>query len=197
MQASKMVSNNVTALFLLLSALILVQGCAGVVLGGAATSAVMVNDPRTTGTVIEDQSIEVKAVAVLRQDADIKDQAHYSVTSYNQIVLLAGQAPTVAMRRRMAELVATVEKVRHIHNEVAVSAPSSMMMRTNDAVLTTKVKGKLFANDQLSATRIKVVSEDGVVYLLGLANQADADLAADIASTTSGTKKVVKLFEVQ
>ncbi len=175
--------------------LVSLAGCAGIFLGGAATSAAVVNDPRTTGSVVEDQSIEVKALAVLRDDKEIKEQTHYSVTSYNQVVLLTGQAPSEALRRRIAEKVATVEKVRHIHNEITLAAPSSMIARTNDTVLTTKVKTRLFGNDKLDATRIKVVSEDGTVFLLGIVSQADGDLAADIASTTGGVQKVVKLFE--
>ncbi len=175
--------------------LTLVSGCAGIVVGGAATSAVVANDPRTTGTVVEDQSIELKASRALQEVAEIKEQTNVSVTSYNQVVLLTGQAPTEALRKRVADVVAGVEKVRHIHNEVVVAAPSSMMSRTNDAVLTTKVKTRLFANSDLSAGRIKVVSEAGTVYLMGLVSTGQGDLAAEIASTTAGVQKVVKLFE--
>ena len=173
------------------------QGCAGVLLGSAATSAAVVNDARTTGTVVEDQSIEVKALGALRKDSEIRKQAHYSVTSYNQIVLLTGQAPSEEMRDRIAEIVAGVEKIRHIHNEITIAAPSSMLARTNDTVLTTKVKTRLFAHENLKATRVKVVSEAGTVFLLGLVSSEDARLAANVASTTSGVQKVVKLFELQ
>ena len=178
-----------------LGAVPLLSGCAGVVLGSAATSAVIAYDPRTTGSVVEDQSIEVKALRLLRNDPEIKDQAHVSVTSYNQIVLVTGQAPTDALRRNIAAKVATIEKVRHIHNEISVSAPSSIMARTNDTVLTTKVKTKLFASNELNANHIKIVSEAGTVYMLGIVTQAEADRAADIASTTGGVQRVVKLFE--
>lgn len=183
------------AILLAVAAMVWLPGCAPFVLGGAATSAVVAHDPRTTGSVVEDQSIEVKAARALGNDNEIKEQTHYSVTSYNQVVLLTGQAPTEALRARIAELVARVEKVRHIHNEISVSAPSSMMARTNDTLLTTKVKTRMLANEDLSSGRIKVVSENGTVYLLGIVSQAQADLAAEVASTTGGVQKVVKLFE--
>lgn len=175
----------------------LLGGCAGIMLGGAATSAAVVNDARTTGTVIEDQSIEVKALGALRKDAELREQTHYSVTSYNQIVLLTGQAPTAELRNRIAETVARVEKVRHIHNEITVEAPSSMIARTNDTVLTTKVKTRLFTRENLNATRIKVVSEAGTVFLLGIVSEEEGKLAAETAATTKGVQKVVKLFEYQ
>lgn len=184
-----------TRLFLPLAAALVLSGCAGVLVGGAATTAVVANDPRTAGTVVEDQAIEVKARGVIKSDAELDEQAHISVTSYNQVVLLTGQAPTEALRARAVELVSTVEKVRHIHNEIEIAAPGSMMSRTSDGVLTTKVKTRLFTQDDLNATRIKVVSEAGTVYLMGLVSESEGDLAADIASTTGGVKRVVKLFE--
>ncbi|MGR8918265.1 MAG: BON domain-containing protein [Gammaproteobacteria bacterium] len=177
------------------AALTTIGGCALAVGGTAATGAVVAHDPRTTGTVVEDQSIELKAAKRLNDDKPLMEEANVSVTSYNQIVLLTGQAPTEELRRRAAENVAKIEKVRHIHNEIALSAPSSMMSRTNDTVLTTKVKTKLLADKEIPANQIKVVSEAGVVYLMGLVPEATADKAAAIASTTGGVQKVVKLFE--
>jgi osmotically-inducible protein OsmY len=181
--------------FLVVTSVVLNSGCAGVLVGGAATSAVVVNDPRTTGTFVEDQAIEVKAIGTLRGIPEIKEQTHIGVTSYNQVVLLTGQAPTETLRSRVVEIVSTVEKVRHIHNEVAIAAPNSMMSRTNDGVLTTKVKTRLFTSSELNATKIKVVTEAGVVYLMGLVSTKEGDLAADIASKTAGVQRVVKLFE--
>ena len=90
------------------------------------------NDPRTTGTFVEDQAIEVKAYSALRANPDIKEQTHIGVTSYNQVVLLTGQAPTKELRSQVVEIVSAIAKVRHIHNEVNIAAPNSMMSRTND-----------------------------------------------------------------
>lgn len=180
---------------LLLVLTVSLAGCAGVLVGSAATSAVVANDPRTTGAFVEDQAIEVKAAGALKSDAEIDEQTHIAVTSYNQVVLLSGQAPTEALRDRAVRLVSGVEKVRHVHNEIEIAAPSSMMSRTSDSVLTTKVKTRLFTNEDLNATRIKVVTEAGTVYLMGLVPESEGNLAAEIASTTGGVERVVKLFE--
>ena len=173
----------------------LVTGCAGVAIGGAATTAVVHQDARTTGTFVEDQAIELKALKALREDLAIKEQTHIGVTSYNQVVLLTGQAPTEELRSTAIGILSGIAKVRHIHNEITLAAPSSMMSRTNDSVLTTKVKSKLFASDELSGLQIKVVSEAGTVYLMGLVSAEVGDVAARIASTTGGVQRVVKLFE--
>jgi osmotically-inducible protein OsmY len=186
-----------TCIGLVASTLVLISGCAGVLVGGAATSAVVVNDPRTTGTFVEDQAIEVKSYGTLRADPEIKEQTHIGVTSYNQVVLLTGQAPSEELRSRVVEIVSGIAKIRHIHNEITIAAPNSMMSRTNDGVLTTKVKTKLFATTDLNATRIKVVTEAGIVYLMGLVSTAESDLAADVASKTVGVQRVVKLFEYE
>ncbi|MCZ6664431.1 MAG: BON domain-containing protein [Gammaproteobacteria bacterium] len=185
------------SILLIAVTLVTISGCAGILLGGAATSAVVANDPRTTGTFVEDQAIEVKAYSSLRANNDIKEQTHIGVTSYNQVVLLTGQAPTEDLRSQVVEIVSGIAKVRHIHNEVTIAAPNSMMSRTNDGLLTTKVKTKMFATADLNATKIKVVSEAGVVYLMGLVSAAEGDLAAEIASRTGGVQRVVKLFEAQ
>ena len=184
-------------ILLIAAILVTISGCAGILLGGAATSAVVANDPRTTGTFVEDQAIEVKAYGILRANPDIKEQTHIGVTSYNQVVLLTGQAPTEDLRSQVVEIVSAIAKVRHIHNEVNIAAPNSMMSRTNDGVLTTKVKTKMLATAELNATKIKVVSEAGVVYLMGLVSAAEGNLAAEIASRTGGVQRVVKLFEAQ
>jgi osmotically-inducible protein OsmY len=179
------------------AASLFITGCAGVAIGGAATTAVVHQDARTTGTFVEDQAIEFKALKALRDDVELKEQTHIGVTSYNQVVLLTGQAPTEDLRSRAIKLVSEITKVRHIHNEITIAAPSSMMSRTNDGVLTTKVKSKLFASDDLSGLQIKVVSEAGTVYLMGLVSNEVGDTAAQIASTTGGVQRVVKLFESQ
>ncbi len=184
-------------ILLIVATLVTISGCAGILVGGTATSAVVANDPRTTGTFVEDQAIEVKAYASLRAISDIKEQTHIGVTSYNQVVLLTGQAPTEDLRSQVVEIVSGIAKVRHIHNEVTIAAPNSMMSRTNDGLLTTKVKTKMFATADLNATKIKVVSEAGIVYLMGLVSAAEGDLAAEIASRTGGVQRVVKLFEEQ
>jgi osmotically-inducible protein OsmY len=171
------------------------SGCAGVVVGSAATSAVVASDERTTGTVVEDQSIELKALDQLRANASIKTQTHVSVTSYNQIVLVTGQAPTEELRAEAIRIVSQVEKVRHVYDEVELAAPNSLATRSADSLITIKVKTKLFTLDDIDATRVKVVTENGVVFLMGILPKAEADAAAEAASLVGGVRKVVKLFE--
>ena len=171
------------------------NGCAGVLFGGAVTGAAVANDTRTAGSVIEDQTIELKATELIWKDAELKEQSHISTTSFNQIVLLTGQTPTQEMRDRAEAKVEGIEKVRHVYNELAIAAPNSLSARSSDTVLTAKVKAKLIAAENVDGTKVKVVTENGVVYLMGLLTGTRADDAAAAASTVGGVQKVVKLFE--
>lgn len=192
--------NRPFALMLAAAALALVQGCAPVLIGGAATGATVAHDRRTAGTFIEDQAIELKAKATLGDDPDLRAQAHLNVTSINMVVLLSGEAPSEALRQRAGELVAKVEKVRRVHNEVQVAAPSSMMTRSSDTLITARVKTALFSIkglENFDPTRVKVVTENGTVFLMGLLTRAEADATARTASRVGGVQRVVKLFEYQ
>ena len=173
------------------------SGCVGVVLGGAAGGASVINDPRTAGSQVEDESIELKAGNALHGEKDLAQQVHINVTSYNQVVLVTGEAPTEDMRARVIELVKGIEKVRTTHNEITIAAPSPLTARTTDSWLTTSVKARIVGAKELNAIRIKVVTEAGTVYLLGLVTKQEADLAAQLASQSAGVQRVVKLFEYQ
>lgn len=186
---------NSMIVFVTLMLSIALTGCAGILFGGAATGAAVANDTRTAGTVIEDQAIELKATELIWKDPELNKQSHISTTSYNQIVLLTGQTPTAELRQRAESKIASVAKVRHIHNELTIAAPSSLTTRSSDTVLTAKVKTKMFTLDNIDGTKVKVVTENGVVYLMGLLSGTDADRAAQAASTVNGVQKVVKLFE--
>ncbi len=171
-------------------------GCAGLLFGGAATTtAVVAHDTRTTGTFIEDQAIELKASEAIRGNDSLNSQVHLSVTSYNQVVLVTGQAPTDELRKTAIALVSGIEKVRHVYDEIQIAAPSSMMTRSSDSLLTAKVKTKLFTVDNIDATKVKVVSENGVVFLMGILRQTTGSIVADAASRVGGAQKIVKLFE--
>lgn len=181
---------------LLIGLLAHLSGCAVVAIGGAGAAATATAiDSRTTGAQVEDQSIELKAYRALNADAELKEEAHLNVTSYNSVVLLTGETPTPALRRRAVALVKGIDKVTHIYDEIAIAAPSSLVSRSGDAYLTAKVKTRMFADEQLSGLKIKVVTEDGVVYLMGLVSRAEADRATDIARRTGGARKVVRLFQ--
>lgn len=174
---------------------IILQGCAAVAVGGAAAGASVATDTRTTGTYIEDQAIELKARKALLNNKELNDQVHINFTSYNTNVLVSGEAPTEELRAQVINIVKNVEKVNHIHNEVIIAAPSSLWTRSGDTTVTGKVKTKLLAEKDLSGINIKIVTENGTVFLMGLITRADADRATEIARTTGGVEKVVKLFE--
>ena len=174
---------------------VLIGGCAGVVVGSAATSAVVANDERTTGTFIEDQTIELKALDAIRSRETLKSQTHLSVTSYNQTVLVTGQAPTEELRKEAISLISPIQKVNRIFDEIEIGAPTNLATRSSDSLLTAKVKTKLFTLDGFDATKVKVVSENGVVFLMGILPKSEADTAATAASFVGGVRKVVKLFE--
>lgn len=171
------------------------SGCTPIVAGGAATGAVITNDRRTTGTVIEDQAIESKAYDFFEADGALAEQTHINVVSYNQMVLLTGEAPTEELKKRAVEYVSRIAKVRHVYNEITLGSPSTTATRANDTLLTTKVKTKLVSIKDISAADVKVVTESGVVYLMGLIDKSTGDAIAEAVATVGGIAKVVKLFE--
>mgnify|MGYP006116556105 FL=1 len=115
--------------------------------------------------------------------------------SYNTVVLLTGETPTNALRQKALELVKSIDKVTHVYNEITIAAPSSMVSRTSDSYITTKVKTQMFANKNLIGIEIKVATDKGVVYLMGIVSRAESEIATEIARQTGGAQKVVKLFQ--
>jgi osmotically-inducible protein OsmY len=181
--------------FLILLVLLTLNGCAAAVLGGAATGAAVAHDRRTAGTVIEDQSIELKAGQALRDDQEINESAHVNVTSYNLVVLVSGEAPNEAVRERIINIVRDIPKVTHVYNELTIGAPSTLTIRSSDTLITSKVKTRLFGLENFDATRVKVVTEKGVVYLMGLLTKEESDRVTEAARRVGGVQKVVKLFQ--
>lgn len=150
---------------------------------------------RTFGTVIDDQQIEtVTKVNLNKAHADLYN-AHINVTSFNGVVLLTGQVKSTELRQLASDTATKIKKVRQVYNELQIQGKTSILARTNDSWLTTKVKSKLMANKDIDSGRIKVVTEDGTIYLMGLLSRIEADRAAEIARTTGGVQKVVKAIE--
>ena len=170
------------------------QGCAAVVVGGAAVGASVAVDRRTTGVYVSDQEIEVKAMERLSKAYPEKTNS-ISATSYNKQVLLTGQVQDDATRSGAAKLVKEIPDVRNVFDELAVGTVSSFSTDASDATITSNVKARLLAEDKVPSGTIKVVTESGVVYLMGLVTQAEAKAAAEVASSSSGVAKVVTLFE--
>ncbi|ODU49799.1 MAG: transporter [Thiobacillus sp. SCN 63-374] len=172
------------------------HGCAAVVVGGAATGAAVATDRRSTGVFVADQEIELRAMTRLRETFPENTGGKISVTSYNRQVLLTGQVPDEAVRARATDIVKDVPDVRTVFNELAVSGITSLTSRASDTTVTGNVKARLLRNESVPGTQIKVVTEAGVVYLMGLLTQAEAGVATEVARTTSGATKVVTLFEI-
>lgn len=169
-------------------------GCAVAVIGaGAAAGYSAMEDRRSAGTRIEDEGIELRAGNRLDQRFGFK--VHVNVTAYNRAVLLTGEVPDAATREEVEKLVAAVPNVRAITNELAIGELSSLPARTGDSVVTSNVKARFLGAKRFNPVHVKVVTEAGVVYLLGMVTDAEADAAAEIARTTDGVKKVVKVFE--
>lgn len=170
------------------------QGCFPVVATGVGAGAMMAADRRTTGAYIEDQEIETKAGN--RIDQQYKDKVHVNVTSFNRHVLLTGEVPDADTRTGVERIVTSVTNVKAVTNELAVSGLSSMSSRANDTVITGDVKLRFLNNkNAFNADQVKVITEDGTVYLMGLVFHKEGDAAAQIASTTRGVQRVVKVFE--
>ena len=176
-----------------------IQGCIGALASGAAATGavgvVATQDRRTPGTFIDDELIELKVASAIAEDVLLSDQTHVSATSFNGIVLLTGEAPGESLRTRITEIARGIDKVRGVQNEIALLAPSTLLARMGDALVTGKVKAALFRDKEISAGRVKVVTERGVVYLMGLLRQEEADRATEIARRVAGVQRVVKVME--
>ena len=171
-----------------------VAGCVPMLVAGAAGTALVATDRRSAGAQLDDTTIEAKIGQYARSRWG--DRAHVSVTSYNGVVLLSGEAPDDAGKAAMTDFAKSADRVRSVQNEIVVAAPSEIGSRTNDTYLTSVVKTRfLEATDRFSATHVKVVTDRGVVYLMGLVRRAEADAAAQIAASTKGVARVVKVVE--
>ncbi len=186
---------GLTCLAAALVAASLLGACAPVIIGGAAVSGAMVaSDRRTAGAQVEDQSIEMKAGSTV--EALLGDRAHVNITSYNAMVLLTGEVPTEADKAAVEKAVAKVEHVRSIVNDLAVMPKSSLSARSNDSIITGKVKASFVDASDLSANSIKVVTERGVVFLMGRVTEAEAKRAVELTRSVGGVQKVVRVFEI-
>lgn len=183
------------SLGLALVAVMQLNGCAAAAVSGAATGVAVACDRRTTGTIVDDQTIELKALQTCLKNKELWKQSHISAISYNNVLVLVGQTPTEDLRRQAIEAAQSIPKVRKIHNELSVEEPVSIGTRTQDTWITTQVKAKMFGKRELNPARIKVITENGIVYLLGLTTEDEEMKATEIARSVSGVTKVVKIFE--
>ncbi|WP_175624225.1 MULTISPECIES: BON domain-containing protein [Oxalobacteraceae] len=182
------------AMVLLGSAMVFsLQGCFGVIAGGVVAGTLAATDRRTLGAQTEDKSIAVKGEIAIPKV--VGDAGHVNVTSFNRKVLLTGEVPSEAAKEAAAREASRIEGVQSVVNELAVSGASGFGSRSNDTLITGKVKASIVDNRTLYANSIKVVTERGIVYLMGRVTEREGDLAANIARGVSGVQKVVKVFE--
>ena len=169
-------------------------GCALLVVGGAVGTAFVVSDRRTSGVLLDDQAIELKAANRIREA--VGERGHVNVTSYNRTVLLTGEVASEADRNAIEQTVSRIENLRSTLNELAVMGSSSVTARSNDAILTSKVKASYLDAKDVQANAIKVVTERGSVFLMGRLTEREATRAAELARGVSGVQKVVRVFEI-
>jgi len=178
---------------LALATLSAAQGCIPVIVGGTGMAVAMVSDRRSSGTYVEDEGIEWKASKWISDR--LGDKVHLNTTSFNRKLLLTGEAFNEASRDEAGRIAATVENVREVVNELRVAPTSTFSARSNDSYISSKVKARFVDQKDFRVQHVKVVTEASVVYLLGLVSQREGDAATEIARTTSGVLKVVRVFE--
>ncbi|HUP30245.1 MAG TPA: BON domain-containing protein [Usitatibacter sp.] len=188
-----MTKRNFARAAVVAAALPLLQGCFPLAVTGMGAAALMASDRRTTGMYVEDEAIEWKAFARLREFNG--RGGHINPTSFNRRVLLTGEAPTEALRKEAEEAVRRIENVGDVVNEVQVAGASSLASRGNDALITSNVKARMVNNGRFSPNHVKVLTEANVAYLMGIVTPTEGDAAVEIARTTQGVSRVVKVFE--
>lgn len=169
------------------------QGCVTAVATGVGAGALMIVDRRNAETYLADEAIEIRALN--RINEKFADKVHVNVTSYNLKVLLTGEVPDAGIKDELEKAIAGVANVKGVTNEVTIGASSSFGARSNDTYITSKVKARFIDANKFQANHVKVVTEAGTVFLLGLVTRKEADDAAEIARTTADVKKVVRVFE--
>ncbi|OFZ99533.1 MAG: transporter [Betaproteobacteria bacterium RIFCSPLOWO2_02_67_12] len=186
-------TKRIPALLAALSAIATLQGCVEMAVVGAGAGVMSVVDRRTTGTQVEDEGIELRASN--RIGERFGDRAHVNVKAFNRNVLLTGEVSDATARSEVERIARGVPSVRSVTNEVQVAGVSAYSARASDATVTGKVKARFLDANKFNAIHVKVVTEAGVVYLMGLVTEREGADATEIARTTSGVRKVVKVFE--
>ena len=182
--------------FLLIVFVILInQGCwpVALVVGGAVGT--VVHDNRSTRTIVEDRDIVFRIQSKFNSDEELSKDSHLCITSFNYIVLLVGQVPNEELRKHAEDLAKSDSRVRLVYNEISVGKPLGDLAKANDTWITAKTKTVLVSTSGLRSTSMKIVTEDGVIYLMGLTTKSQGNLAAKKARTVAGGRKIVKLFE--
>ena len=186
-------------ILLAIIAQLLLSGCSTIATGSAEiTGLSLLHDRRSSESILTDERIEISSSIDLNSNKETRSKCHFNITAYNGMVLITGEAPTDKLRNKIVSIVRIIRGVKLIHNEIQIAPLSSLSTRSHDTLITTKVKSSISTIKNLpgfDATRIKIITESGVVYLLGLVHKSEADAATEMARKETGVKKVVKIFE--
>ncbi|MCL2898070.1 division/outer membrane stress-associated lipid-binding lipoprotein [Brenneria tiliae] len=186
---------RISSAFAVLSIALLLQGCVGaVVVGSAAVATKSATDPRTVGTQVDDGTLEIRVTNALSKDAQLKKDARIIATAYQGKVLLTGQSPNSELADRAKQIALGVEGAAEVYNEIRQGTPVSLGTASRDTWITTKVRSQILASDTVKSSNVKVTTENGEVFLLGLVTQREGASAAEIASKVSGVKHVTTAF---
>ncbi len=184
------------SLIAVLAALPVLHGCFVAAVAGAGTAVMVAEDRRSAGTMVDDQNIEGKARNELARRWGKNDVGNVGVVSYNRYVLLIGEVPTQEVKDNVGAAIASLTNVRNVQNELVVSDPISFKQSSNDTLITSKVKSRFVAENKFKPNLVKVVTRNDVVYLMGLVTTQEAEDATEIARSTGGVSKVVRVFEI-
>lgn len=180
---------------LLLSATILVQGCAGIIIGAGVGAASLAHDRRTIGTQVDDTTTAGRISIAMASDATINEQTSISVQVFNGTALLVGQAPTQELIQQAEKLASSVKNIKKLHNQIRLGSPIPPGVVANDVWLASKIKTKLIADKRIDGLQIEIEVENGEVFLMGLVSEQESNIAVDITRNVKGVKQVIKAFE--
>jgi osmotically-inducible protein OsmY len=180
---------------LLLSTTLLLQGCAGLIIGAGVGAASVAHDRRTLGTQVDDTTAAGRISTAISNDVAINTQASISVQVFNGTALLIGQAPTQALIQQAEKLALSVKNIKKLHNQVRLGSPIPPSVVANDAWLASKVKTKLIADKRIDGLHIEIEVENGEVFLMGLVSEQESNIAVEITRNIQGVKQVIKAFE--
>jgi osmotically-inducible protein OsmY len=190
----KLTLQRTAALALVVTSLAGLSGCFPVLVGGAVMGGLVATDRRTSGSVVEDEGIELRSSSRIKEA--LGDRGHINVTSYNRQVLLSGEVPSAQDKQLVEQIVSRVDNVRNIVNELAVMGNASLTQRSSDSLITGRVKASLVDAKDLFSNAFKVVTERGTTYIMGRVTEREAKRATQVVSSTSGVQKVVRIFEI-
>ncbi|WP_424405888.1 division/outer membrane stress-associated lipid-binding lipoprotein [Pasteurella sp. PK-2025] len=188
--------NNIKKLAMIIGSAILLQGCvAATIAGTAAVATKVATDPRSVGTQIDDETLEEKVRFAINKDAQVKSEARINIVSYTGRVLLIGQAPSNSVSDVAESLAKGVEGVSNVYNQIRIQPNLTFGQIAKDSIITTEVKSKMLLDARVKTSDVKVITENGEVFLIGNLTQSQADAAADLARNISGVKKVIKVVQ--